>query len=85
MKTKKQYIIKEAEVTTYYKDRKMSIIHREDGPAMEFTNGKKYWYFNGDEVSEDTFKVLKEKPKTISIGGRVFTLSQIQKLIENLK
>lgn len=22
-------------------------IHREDGPAYEWTNGDKYWYFNG--------------------------------------
>jgi hypothetical protein len=23
--------------------------HREDGPAIEYTNGGKHWYFNGKE------------------------------------
>ena len=25
--------------------------HREDGPALEFANGKKYWYINGIDYS----------------------------------
>ena len=24
-----------------------SQLHREDGPAVEWTNGNKFWYFNG--------------------------------------
>jgi hypothetical protein len=28
----------------YYKD---NLLHREDGPAKEFTNGTKMWYING--------------------------------------
>nr|QMP83504.1 MAG: hypothetical protein [Caudoviricetes sp.] len=28
-------------------------LHREDGPAMEFTNGNRYWYLNGQLHRED--------------------------------
>ena len=27
--------------------------HREDGPALEFVNGDKYWYINGKRHRED--------------------------------
>ena len=31
----------------YYSDKKMSKLHRVDGPAIEYTNGNKEWYFKG--------------------------------------
>lgn len=31
----------------YYKDKQMTILHREDGPAVEYSSGTKYWYLNG--------------------------------------
>ena len=37
----------------YYSDRKMTILHREDGPAVEYTNGTKVWYLNGTHHRED--------------------------------
>jgi hypothetical protein len=37
----------------YYKDREMTIRHREDGPAIEYTDGSKYWYINGERHRED--------------------------------
>lgn len=30
----------------YYKDKEMTIFHREDGPAIEFASGHKEWYVN---------------------------------------
>jgi hypothetical protein len=33
--------------TYYFKDKKKSIQHRVDGPAIEFTNGSKEWYVEG--------------------------------------
>ena len=27
-----------------YKDKKKTILHREDGPAIEYANGGKAWY-----------------------------------------
>ena len=29
------------------------LLHREDGPAVEFTNGDKKWYVNGQRHRED--------------------------------
>jgi hypothetical protein len=37
----------------YYKDREMKIFHREDGPAIEFADGSKEWYLNGELHRED--------------------------------
>ena len=34
----------------YYKDNKL---HREDGPAIEFSNGDKFWYLNDEPHRED--------------------------------
>ena len=33
-----------------------SYYHREDGPAIEFGNGNKYWYLNGIEYTEQEHK-----------------------------
>ena len=37
----------------YYSDREMTIYHREDGPAVEFPDGGKEWYLNGNRHRED--------------------------------
>jgi hypothetical protein len=37
----------------YYKDREMTIPHREDGPAFEGSNGSKEWKINGSRHRED--------------------------------
>lgn len=37
----------------YYKDREMTIRHREDGPAVELYDGSKSWYLNGSLHRED--------------------------------
>jgi len=31
------------------------VLHREDGPAVEFTDGTHYWFLNGIEYSEEEF------------------------------
>jgi hypothetical protein len=31
----------------YYKDRAMTILHRIDGPAVEYADGSKAWYVDG--------------------------------------
>ena len=49
-----QYIkITENGKKIYYKDKEMTIIHREDCPAVEFTDGYKAWYINGKRHRED--------------------------------
>ena len=42
-----QYIRKDHSGTFYYKDKNMTILHREDGPAIEWASGSKEWYLNG--------------------------------------
>jgi hypothetical protein len=37
----------------YYRNKKMNILHREDGPAVEFADGSKAWYINGNRHRED--------------------------------
>jgi hypothetical protein len=37
----------------YYKDRAMTIRHREDGPAISYRDGAKLWYLNGQPHRED--------------------------------
>ena len=37
----------------YYSDREMTILHREDGPALEYPNGDKEWRLNGKCHRED--------------------------------
>ena len=49
----KPYIIKNDVATYYYKDVHCTIIHREDGPAMEYHDGSKFWYLNGKRHRED--------------------------------
>ena len=43
----KQYITKYEFGTLYYKDQGKSILHRTDGPAIEYPDGNKQWVVNG--------------------------------------
>jgi hypothetical protein len=43
----KEYITIDAAGTKlYYKDKEKTILHRVDGPAVEYYNGVKIWYLN---------------------------------------
>ena len=55
--------------------------HREDGPAVEKTNGYKAWYLNGEEVTEEDVM-----GHTIVIDGKSIKTSEesYQNLKENL-
>jgi hypothetical protein len=49
-----QYIkINEDGDKTYWKNKEMTILHREDGPAIEWVDGYKVWYLNGQPHRED--------------------------------
>ena len=39
--------------TFWYKGPGMEILHREDGPAVEYADGEKWWYLNGRLQRED--------------------------------
>jgi hypothetical protein len=54
MTKKDQFIhIDEHGTKHYYSDRKMKILHREDGPAFEDANGGKAWFIDGKYHRED--------------------------------
>ena len=58
MTIKKYYVTVDVDGTTYwYKDAKCKILHRENGPAIEYSDGDKAWYINGEELTEAEFKL----------------------------
>lgn len=49
MAVKKYYVTVNEEGTTYWhKDAECKVLHRENGHAIEYTTGDKFWYQNGD-------------------------------------
>jgi len=62
-----QYIqIDENGCKRYYKDKSMTILHRLDGPAVEFADGYKVWYVDGKYLSEKEFNTL-TKPLELTL------------------
>ena len=48
MAIKKFYVtVDDLGTTRLYKDAKCAVLHREDGPAIEWANGTKEWFQNG--------------------------------------
>ena len=48
MAVKKYYVTVDEEGTTrWYKDAKCTVLHRENGPAIEYADGDKFWHQNG--------------------------------------
>ena len=48
MAIKKYYVTVDEESTTrWYKDAKCKVLHRENGPAIEYADGTKFWFQNG--------------------------------------
>ena len=59
-----QYIhINEFGRKLYYKDKTMTILHREDGPALEWGSSKSWW-LDGVKLTEQEF-LLKTAKETI--------------------
>lgn len=49
-----QYIIKSDRGTFYYKNKEMTLLHREDGPAVEWGwSGDKEWWIDNNLHRED--------------------------------
>ena len=42
-----QYITTNTAGKYYYKDKAKTILHRTDGPAVEYADGDRSWYVNG--------------------------------------
>lgn len=42
--------------------------HREDGPAIEYPDGRKYWYLNGKKVSwKEVFRQAKTAEQQVRV------------------
>ena len=41
--------------------------HREDGPAIEWVDGSKYWFLNGTEYTEAQWKAKLKPVKELSV------------------
>jgi len=50
-------------------------LHREDGPACEFSDGYKEWYFNGEDLTEEEF-FNRTKKHTVTIDGQEIQISE---------
>jgi phage baseplate assembly protein gpV len=72
MSKKEQFIhIDEEGNKIYYSDREMTIQHREDGPAIEYADGGKLWYINGEKLN------FIEKAVTVRMNPVELTLEEI--------
>ena len=49
MAVKKYYVtVDDMGTTRWHKDAKCKVLHHDEGPAIEYTTGNKFWYQNGD-------------------------------------
>jgi hypothetical protein len=78
---KPQYIkINEHGSKFYFSDEKMQIFHREDGPAVEWRDGSKFWYRNDVLHREDGPAVeWAGRGKQWWIDGKTLTEAQFKK------
>ena len=54
----KQFIEETSYGTLYYNDKAMTVLHREDGPAVEYADGShKAWYINDKRLTEEEFNL----------------------------
>ena len=75
---KTQYIEKTDALTRYFSDKEMTILHREDGAAVEHTDGTKSWYKNGELLSEKEF----DKRMNPDCNGKIITIDGIEYKLE---
>ena len=53
-----RYVEEDKQRVCWYKD---GLLHRLDGPAVEYTNGGKEWFINGVQYTEQEFNQWLEK------------------------
>jgi hypothetical protein len=59
----------------YYCDAGQSILHRDDGPAIEYANGSKYWYQNGKLHRDDGPAVeYADGSKDWRLNGKIYQI-----------
>ena len=78
MKTYKVTVDKDG--TNWYNEQGQR--HNEHGPAIEWANGTKWWYLNGQQLTEAEFNArTKKQPscdgKIVEIDGKKYKLQQL--------
>ena len=75
MAIKKFYVVVDDVGTTrWYKDAKCKVLHREVGPAIEYTSGDKVWYQNGQlHRTDGPAAVFADDTKRWYINGVLLT------------
>ena len=77
MKTKKYLVdVDRYNTVCFYKwGSKGKVLHREDGPAVEYANGTKFWYLNGKRHREDGPAIVySDGVKSYHYNGKCFSL-----------
>jgi hypothetical protein len=79
-----QYIVIDNGNKYYFKDKKMTKLHREDGPAAERANGSKFWYCNGEHHREDGPAIeLSNGYKEWYINGKQYSEAEFNAKMES--
>lgn len=75
-----QYIEKTPSRTLYFKDKEMTLLHREDGPAVEWDDGDKAWFIDGNRHRVDGPAVMSANgSKEWWINGKKLTEEEFNK------
>lgn len=63
-------------ITLWYLNGKL---HREDGPAMEFSNGLEFWYLDGQALSKEAYNARMNtfENKILEIDGKKYRLEEV--------
>ena len=71
----------------YYKDKAMTILHREDGPAFECVNGYKEWWINNKLHRENgpAAEFASGNKSWFINGVFIFAVNEDGKLIKRMK
>jgi len=51
-------------------------LHREDGPAIEWSDGSKFWYLDGKLVTEQEVMKSSCSGKIVEIDGKKYKLEE---------
>ena len=72
----------------YFKDKEMTILHREDGPAIEWITGSTSWYFNDKRhrIDGPSTNYVDTGAKSWYINGvHIFTINNDDTVIHRMK
>jgi hypothetical protein len=70
----------------YFSDKEMTIFHREDGPACEYSDGTKTWFINDNYHREDGPAIeCKDGYNEWWVDGKYFTEDKFKTRMSNTR